>query len=45
MPAITVEMVFLSDKNDAAFIKSQAGQQKLARALAEGIRRYVAPLS
>jgi len=45
VPAVTVEMVFLSSKADAAFIKSEAGQQKLARALADGIRRYVAPLS
>lgn len=41
VPTVTVEMVFLSDAGDAAFIKSDAGQQALADALADGIRLYV----
>jgi N-acetylmuramoyl-L-alanine amidase len=37
IPAVTVEMCFLSSRHDALFIKSPEGQQKMTRALAEGI--------
>ncbi len=41
VPAVTVEMVFLSNKSDARFIGSDEGQQKMAEALAEGIAEYL----
>lgn len=37
IPTLTIEMVVLTDKHDAAFIKSEAGQQKMAQAIASGI--------
>lgn len=37
VPVVLVEMVFLNNPADAAFIKSAAGQDKFARALATGI--------
>jgi len=39
VPAVTVEMVFLSDPGDAKFIGSKDGQARMAKALAAGIRR------
>lgn len=41
VPVVTVEMVVLSDAADAEFIKSEAGQQRMAEALAGGIARFV----
>jgi len=41
VPVMTIEMVVLSNKNDAAFIKSQAGQQMMAHAIADGIERFM----
>lgn len=41
VPAITVEMVFLSSKTDAAFIETEKGQEKMANALAAGITQYL----
>jgi N-acetylmuramoyl-L-alanine amidase len=41
VPIVTVEMVVLSDRQDAEFIKSEDGQQQVARAIAEGIERFV----
>lgn len=41
VPIVTVEMVVLSDKQDAEFIKSEDGQQQMARAIAEGIAKFV----
>jgi N-acetylmuramoyl-L-alanine amidase len=41
VPTVLVEMVYLNNPKDAAFIKSDAGQTKMARALAEGVKRYV----
>jgi N-acetylmuramoyl-L-alanine amidase len=41
VPAVLIEMVVLSNKEDAEFIKSEDGQQKMARAIAEGIKLYV----
>lgn len=42
VPAVTVEMVVLSQEDDAAFIASQEGQQRMARALADGVAAYLA---
>jgi N-acetylmuramoyl-L-alanine amidase len=41
VPVVTIEMVVLSNKADAEFIKSAAGQQKMALALAAGVRKFV----
>jgi len=41
VPIITVEMVVLSDKQDAEFIKTEDGQQQMARAIAEGVEKFV----
>jgi N-acetylmuramoyl-L-alanine amidase len=43
VPCLTVEMVFLSNSHDAAFIKSKAGQEKMAEALAAGIKGFIKP--
>ena len=40
-PTVTVEMVFLSNPLDAAFIKTEAGQRRMAEALARGIREFL----
>jgi N-acetylmuramoyl-L-alanine amidase len=40
VPAVTVEMVFLSNRDDAAFISSEEGQELMARALSNGIVNY-----
>jgi N-acetylmuramoyl-L-alanine amidase len=41
VPAVLIEMVVLSNKNDAEFIKAEEGQQKMAKAIAEGIKLYL----
>jgi len=41
VPVVTIEMVVLSNKSDAEFIKSEAGQQKMVLALAAGVARFV----
>lgn len=41
VPAVTVEMVFLSNPKDAAFISSPDGCQQMAEALSMGIVRYL----
>ena len=41
VPAVLIEMVVLSNKNDADFIKTEEGQQKMAKAIAEGIKLYL----
>ncbi len=41
VPAVTVEMVFLNNPQDAAFIKSNEGQVLMAQALAAGVMAYV----
>jgi N-acetylmuramoyl-L-alanine amidase len=43
VPVVTVEMVVLSDAGDAEFIKAEAGQQKMAEAIAGGVARFVGP--
>ena len=41
VPVALVEMVFLSNPADAAYIKSAAGQEAVAAALAEGIASFL----
>lgn len=43
VPVVTIEMVVLSDAQDAEFIKAEAGQQRMAQAIAEGVARFVGP--
>lgn len=43
VPVVTIEMVVLSSPQDAEFIKDEAGQQKMAEAIADGITRFVGP--
>lgn len=43
VPTVTVEMVFLSNKNDAKFIESDKGQAKMVAALTAGIKNYLKP--
>ena len=41
VPTVTVEMVFLTNRRDAEFIKSQHGQARMTDALAAGVRNYL----
>lgn len=43
VPVVTIEMVVLSNTQDAEFIKAEAGQQRMARAIADGVRGFVNP--
>lgn len=43
VPVVTIEMVVLSDRDDAEFIKAEAGQRRMAAAIADGIARFVGP--
>jgi len=45
VPVLTIEMVVLSHKADAALIQTEAGQDKMAQAIADGIVEFVAPSS
>lgn len=40
IPTLTIEMVVLTNKTDAAFIKTEQGQQKMAEAIAAGVALY-----
>jgi N-acetylmuramoyl-L-alanine amidase len=40
MPNILVETAFVSNRKDEKFLKSAAGQQKIAEALYHAIRKY-----
>lgn len=42
VPVVTIEMVVLSQPPDAEFIKSDAGQQRMADSIADGVARFVA---
>jgi N-acetylmuramoyl-L-alanine amidase len=41
VPTVTVEMVFLNNRWDARFIRSEVGQDLMAKALTAGINRFV----
>lgn len=43
IPTLTIEMAVLTNKKDAAFMKSEQGQEKMAQAIAGGIQLYRAP--
>ena len=43
VPVLTIEMVVLSHKADAALIQTEAGQNQMAQALADGIVPFVLP--
>ena len=43
VPVVLIEMVVLSNTEDAEFIKTEAGQQKMAEAIASGVTRFVEP--
>ena len=43
VPVVTIEMVVLSNQQDADFIKTEAGQRRMAEAIADGVTRFVAP--
>lgn len=43
VPVVTIEMVVLSNEQDAAFIKQEEGQRKMAEAIAEGVTRFISP--
>jgi N-acetylmuramoyl-L-alanine amidase len=43
VPVVTVEMVVLSNAQDAEFIKAEAGQRRMALSIAEGVARFVGP--
>lgn len=41
VPTALIEMCFINQKKDAQFINSPKGQELMAKALAEGIKKYV----
>jgi N-acetylmuramoyl-L-alanine amidase len=43
VPVVTIEMVVLSNAEDAEFIKTEEGQRRMADAIADGVARFVAP--
>jgi len=43
VPVVTIEMVVLSNPDDAQFIKTEEGLRRMADAIAEGVTRFVAP--
>jgi N-acetylmuramoyl-L-alanine amidase len=42
VPVVLIEMVVLTDSADASFIQTDAGQQRMAQAIADGVHRFVA---
>jgi len=44
VPALTVEMCVLTNAHDYAFIRTPAGQERMARALLSGVEAYAAAL-
>jgi len=40
MPGVLVELGFLSNKTEGAYVNSESGQDELAKAIAEGIVKY-----
>lgn len=45
VPVVTIEMVVLSNKADAALIQTAVAQNRMAQAIADGVMLYVAPSS
>ena len=43
IPVVLIEMVTLSNEHDARFIKSAEGRSLIARAIVDGVERYVRP--
>ncbi|MBV8855944.1 MAG: N-acetylmuramoyl-L-alanine amidase [Acidobacteria bacterium] len=43
VPVVTIEMVVLSNADDAEFIKTEEGQRRMAESIADGVARFVAP--
>jgi N-acetylmuramoyl-L-alanine amidase len=43
IPVVLIEMVTLSNAHDARFIKSDEGKDLMARAIADGVQRFVRP--
>ena len=41
VPVVTIEMVVLSNRRDAEFIKTPDGQTRMAEAIASGIVRFL----
>jgi N-acetylmuramoyl-L-alanine amidase len=41
VPTVTVEMVYLSNSSDTAFIRSHAGQERMVEAMSAAILEYV----
>ncbi|GAB4276577.1 MAG: hypothetical protein Kow0029_18680 [Candidatus Rifleibacteriota bacterium] len=41
VPTVVIEMVYLNNASDAAFIKDEAGQNLMAKALLEGIKEFI----
>lgn len=44
MPSVLVELGFLTNRNEGRYLNSKNGQQKLAKALATAIKKYVEQL-
>ncbi len=44
MPSVLVELGFLTNKNEGRFLNSRQGQLKMAKAIAQAIRRYIEQL-
>lgn len=45
VPVLTIEMVVLSHKADAALIQTATGQDRMAQAIADGVMQFVVPSS
>ena len=43
VPVVTIEMVVLSNPDDAEFIKTEEGQRRMAESIADGVARFAAP--
>ena len=44
VPVVTIEMVVLSNAEDAEFIKTEEGQRRMAESIADGVARFAAPV-
>jgi N-acetylmuramoyl-L-alanine amidase len=41
VPVVTIEMAVLTNGRDAAFMRTEAGREAMARAIADGVERFV----